>query len=973
MRTTLTLAIALTCAGVFAQDEALLFYSDFDGDPAADFSVGEAPATLNGAPRFVEGRLGQAVVVGGDNWLSYPAEGNLRGSQGTIEFWLSPVDWDGRDNQRSHFFVGAQGADRIYIYKFIRWRHFTFHCNPEATTKYESLRAGVYPWQIGEWHHAAVTWDRAVMRIYLDGELCAEGAIPAPISDLGDTLFVGKDLATPQFEHGETAIDELRVYSRPLFADEIKRAYARADNPDAVVETTRDVIIYYTGYPTENRAEMGFVSTVAVPDGGSATLTIADPATGEQAVTQALSIGPGGTIGDCEIDTSGLSSANYDVTVRIADAAGGVLVEAVRKLNVRDRFWKREPAGIADKVPPPWTPLEVAGDSVRCWGREYRLDGRGGIGPIESRDETLLTRPIGWQVDGKRSEAAASWRKVASDALEARFEAEQVVGGLKITQQATFEYDGFVRLDYSIEPAGGDADVDSLIFEIPMRAEIAKYLQTATQGIAYYESGEIHDASWPASAVFSLFVGDEDRGICLVQEGGAKLPNQDEETQLEIKTGERETVIRANVISEPTTLTEPLELSFGIQATPVRPMADDWRAEWRPAPRLGQNPDPTGAEEFGAKVAFIWWSDSPQTQKWFGFPEPSDPDAFRAMVDDFHARGIKVLLYSNLTCASPNVSEAIEYSGELFRRPQTIPLPAADQAPGAERGRWLRVDLRHPDWADYIVGYQAKVMDEYGVDGWYFDCATPYIIDGAHPIFEYREACKRAYVAVKQHDPEGLVITHMSSHYMAPSLAFNDAMLQGEQFRWEVPEFYVTDDYTKVLRLDYARTELTGRNLGTVPVFLPEFPGGVGRHRNRRNTEHLLAVTRLHDMVLWPIWCDSEPVGEQWQALDRFGIAEADTEFLPYWEDAPPAVADHEEVLVSAYRRDGGALLVVSNFLGHEDRTVKVTPNLEALGLAAGFTASDMMTGEVISVANGSLQIQLLEGRMRLVHLAPAQ
>ncbi len=78
-------------------------------------------------------------------------------------------------------------------------------------------------------------------------------------------------------------------------------------------------------------------------------------------------------------------------------------------------------------------------------------------------------------------------------------------------------------------------------------------------------------------------------------------------------------------------------------------------------------------------------------------------------------------------------------------------------------------------------------------------------------------------------------------------------------------------------------------------------------------------------------------------------------------------------MLVSAYRRDGGALLVVSNFLGHEDRTVKVTPNLEALGLAAGFTASDMMTGEVISVANGSLQIQLLEGRMRLVHLAPAQ
>ncbi|MCD6359316.1 MAG: hypothetical protein J7M38_00545, partial [Armatimonadetes bacterium] len=403
-------------------------------------------------------------------------------------------------------------------------------------------------------------------------------------------------------------------------------------------------------------------------------------------------------------------------------------------------------------------------------------------------------------------------------------------------------------------------------------------------------------------------------------------------------------------------------------ATPVRPMAEDWRTQWRPAPRVGENPDPAGAEKFGAKVAIVWWSPRPDTPNWFGFPEPSDAEAFRAMVDDFHARGIKVLLYDNLTCACPHVPEIIEYSGEWFLGgPRPVALPTEAGTDDVARGRWMRVNLTHPDWTDFIVGWERRVMDEFGVDGWYFDCAVPYPVEGRHPVFDYREACRRAYVAVKRHDPEGLVITHMSGHYMAPALAFTDAMLQGEQFRWQLPEFFVTDDYTRVLRLDYARTELTGRNLGVAPVFLPEFPGGAGHHRNRRNTEHLLAVTRLHDINVWPIWCDPTPVGELWTALDRFGIGAPDVQFLPYWQAAPPATADDAEVLVSAYRRKGRALLVVSNFLGHEGRTVRVTPNLEALSLPAAFAATDLMTGNTLSVTDGAIEVTLPEGRARYI------
>jgi hypothetical protein len=48
-------------------------------------------------------------------------------------------------------------------------------------------------------------------------------------------------------------------------------------------------------------------------------------------------------------------------------------VKLVRKLYE----WENSSLGISDKPPHPWTPMTVAGDAVRCWGREYRFTGLG--------------------------------------------------------------------------------------------------------------------------------------------------------------------------------------------------------------------------------------------------------------------------------------------------------------------------------------------------------------------------------------------------------------------------------------------------------------------------------------------------------------------------------------------------------------------------------------------------------------------
>ena len=972
MRHALIVTLALATVTGSAQDDATTFYAPFDGGFQPALATGSAEVTVEGSPRLVEGRVGQAVVVNNDNWLSYPLAGNMNPAQGAIEFWLQPIDWDGTDDEFSHFFVGAFGADRIFIYKFARWRHFTFHVATDDADHYESMQAGVYQWQAGEWHHAVVTWDPAYLRIYLDGEMKAEASIPSPIDDLGDTIYVGKELATVQFAAGETAIDELRIYPRPLFPEEVARAYERADSPAAAQQPHEDLLVYYTGFPSRHRAELQFVSSVSVPEGGAATLTITDPATGATPVEQPLTIEPAGTLAGCEIDTSGFVPAEYDVTVRIADADGQELLSQTKLLWIRDRFWEREPQGLTAEVPEPWEPVEVGGLTVKTWNRIYRL-GRGQIQSITTAGEQILARPLGLvgQAGADALRHTRDWTLVEESPQRAVFESELALGEARIPQRLTIEYDGFMRLDATV-PAG--TSLDRLALEAPVRAELAKYRRTSSQREKYFVSGDFAPGAWPATEVYDFWMGNEYLGLNVVYEGCVGWPTEGDETQVELSAAGDKAIFAAHIARAPVTLDQPLTLSFGINATPVRPMpggragpSSGWRTDWRLSPRVGDIPDPDIAEEYGAGQAVIWWSERPDTPRWFAFPEPSDPEAFRAMVDDYHARGVKVVIYGNLSNLSPNVPEAIEHSGEWFLQPTPGLLPDPDDPAPPER--WLTANLRDPRWIDFIVGWQARVIDEYGVDGWYFDCAVPYGPPGLHPVFHYREACKRAYVAVHDRKPEGGIITNMSGHYTGAFLSFTDAMLQGEQYRWPLPHWQVASDYTQVFHLDYARTELTGINLGVVPVFLPEFSGARGGERNRRNTEHLLAVTRLHDMNVWPIWCDPQPVGELWRAQDeRFGIGEPDVLFLPYWEE-PPAETDAADVLVSGYRRPGLGMLVVSNFLGHEDRAVTVRPNGAVLGFERPFTAADLLTGEAIAIEAGTLRLDLPEGRARYVVL----
>lgn len=179
------------------------------------------------------------------------------------------------------------------------------------------------------------------------------------------------------------------------------------------------------------------------------------------------------------------------------------------------------------------------------------------------------------------------------------------------------------------------------------------------------------------------------------------------------------------------------------------------------------------------------------------------------------------------------------------------------------------------------------------------------------------------YSVMKSNPKPTLTIAHISSKLTIPLLAFTDAYLDGEQFA-----DVVKDDYMDVLALDAFRSEFIGRQWGLIPIFLPEFRRPYSEATEP--TRGLMALLMLHDVLIWPQWCNVEMVNAALYGLDDFGYFDA--EFIPYFDPIPPATSTLKDVYVSAYKKtDGKVLLIIAN-LSRENRTGQLFVNARRLG-----------------------------------------
>ena len=921
-------------ASAFAQVQPALTMS-FDKDFNGVGPRGAVAGTPVGTPVLVPGRSGPALKAGptGRN-VDFPTEGVLNRLGGTVEMWVCPVDW-ASDDGKFHVFFQTAGRGALYLYKYWTTTGLLMLTSPELAGPYASSQQPTH-WKPGEWHHVAGTWSPQGVMSYVDGQPSGKmpvvGGLPTA---LARTFSIGDD----QWQFPRTTsslIDEVRVYDRPLTPAHIA-AHAAGNYAFSVPLSAKSTQLGYTIDTTAKTLNATLDIQGADVDDARVTVAFAVDAEGMLLPTRATRVGLSAGQVARTMPLPSTKPGAYDIVASVF-LDGQPAFELRRSLVVPDTSWLGSKLALEDKVLPPWTPLRTEGTTVSCWGRQYRFDGAVLPTQITSAGAELLSRPVSLRlVSGGKPVAierqAIRAQSVSPTRAELLGVATTRLGGTecRFTSRVSAEYDGLAMVELSCA-AADKLPLDGLSVDIPVKAERAIYRNRSgpgwgpTAGAVPAGEGVVDKSAFIPFA----WLGDNDRGLFWCCESDEMWPNR-AGNAIEIVRSGQEIVLRLNVLAAGQKLPPNWKLTFGLLATPVKPIPHDWR-KWRLTGASAPNGRALG------NVEIVWpFAGKQDSLSAFGYPEARNPKLFAQYIKGLHDQGLQAVPYLCLTWITDGIPEWrwFREAWDMGAVDLSIPDAGWDHA-------WDLVSPVAKGYSDFIITRTKQFMDRYGIDGVYHDQTSPYASanlssgcgytrDGqvfpTYPILGYRALYRRDYAMVKALPRETFTMAHMSGKMLMPVLAYDDSYLDGENYR-----DVVKDSYMDVMTLETFRAEYMGRQWGLMPYFIPELD--TAHQAQIEPTRGMMALLMLHDVSPWPVWCNRAVVGEAFAALDAFGYVDA--EFIPYFDPKPPATTDMADVYVSAYRRsDGRVLLIVSN-LSKQDRTGTVTVNATRLGTGLG-------------------------------------
>jgi hypothetical protein len=922
---------------------------------------------VEGKLEFADGKFGKALKSGPDSgYLHFPTAGVLSPREGTVEMWVSPLDWKGNEHA-FHSFFDARGDGSLYLYKYYSNANLLMLTAPSTSGPYLSAGADVEKWQPGGWHFIAGTWSPRMQAVYVDGKLIAMQKNPQLPTKLNDEFRIGDH---PWNESGiartsSSLIDKVRVYDRALSPTHIA-AHFKGDYDVEVLPSLKDADLDWT-VDAKTRAITPSVA-IGEADGDEKNLRADFTILQGERVVQKQDDRAFNELLVSDANFNAIDApGDYELRVALRDTSGKSYGQMSKTLTVPDiAKWINSTLGEKPGVLPPWTPLQVKQNangnfSVSCWGRKYQFGNSAWPVQIVSKNESLLAAPIELQIlsGGKEFQWKNASAKIVSqspEAVEIEGRAEAVAApGVLLTTKMRLEYDGMMLTTLSLQAPQNFAP-DSVTLDIPLRENNALYrhrwsagarnVQKTFTGALKKGEGTIDKSDYLPAA----WLGDNERGLFWFCESAQFWPNWKSETAFQTvrengKITQRFTLVNGQPIPQ------NWSYQFGLQATPVKPFPRDWRAR-RLAPATRANleiPWPTGA---------------PDSMLHFGYAAAKNPELFQKRVDKAHAEGRGVLPYSLLNGMEATAPEW-KWFHDIWDVHHADP-PAQVVSPTQET------------WRDFVIWKNKEFLEKYKLDGYYHDLTYPYgwavpeantgWFDGkgwqqTFPMLAYRELYRRNYAIVKKADPNAFLIGHISARMAIPVVGYEDAYLDGEPFRG-----HVQDSYMDVMGLDGWRIGYTGRQWGVIPILLPEF--NVENSAKIEPTRGLAALAMLHDTSVWPIWSNVAVWNEMYDALDAFGYV--DSEFIPYFDPNPPATTDMKDVYISVYKRaDGRALAIVGN-TSREDRSGTVTLNAKRTGLpTAGVLSWPDKTPVTQDGDKIKLDVPRLGYRMLLIGKAP--
>ncbi|MEI6500395.1 MAG: glycoside hydrolase domain-containing protein, partial [Armatimonadota bacterium] len=280
--------------------------------------------------------------------------------------------------------------------------------------------------------------------------------------------------------------------------------------------------------------------------------------------------------GTLTLATTALAAGQYTLGTDALDKAGAALAHSTVALDKPVRpAWLDSRAGISDEVLSPWTALKASGNKVSPWGRTY------GFGPLPfpssviSKGTELLAGPV--TLVGSVGGKTLSWtgkpaRCTGNKPTVATFDCAAQGDGVSCDGKVSVEYDGMIRTDFSVKPRG-TAQVDSLVLEVPIKAEFAKYMYFWPGGWgSAYNASTVPKEGFVGPFKPTYWLGDEWRGLCWFTESDRNFFNPEAAKIVSITPDGKVVRLRISLIGQPTEIKAALDYTFGFMATPVKPM-----------------------------------------------------------------------------------------------------------------------------------------------------------------------------------------------------------------------------------------------------------------------------------------------------------------------------------------------------------------------------------------------------------------
>jgi len=219
-----------------SKSNKLVSWWKFDND--ANDSAGTNHGTIHGNPAYVEGKVGRAISLDGDDYVAFGNSGTLDFGAGdwTVSAWIKTTMSGIEDANKGTVF--ANGADQAGGIRYTLTVNETQSGMITLTTDDDLNKiqvTGSTAVNDGTWHHVLGTRYGKELRVYVDGALSGTEALPAGYDLSGaskQNAYVGvitDNRDGSLFKYFVGLIDEVCVFACALDANSVRALYSGTD------------------------------------------------------------------------------------------------------------------------------------------------------------------------------------------------------------------------------------------------------------------------------------------------------------------------------------------------------------------------------------------------------------------------------------------------------------------------------------------------------------------------------------------------------------------------------------------------------------------------------------------------------------------------------------------------------------------------------------------------------------------------